>query len=91
MKKRDETPGGTEFDPPICMTDEGRQIRIIISLPGIAEEKIRIDLEKTIFTLSVSQDAKILKKSIRVPADVRFFKKKFSGGVLEIFLEKQVP
>ncbi|MGA2120964.1 MAG: Hsp20/alpha crystallin family protein [Methanoregula sp.] len=86
--KRDELKDSTVFDPPIRITDEGRHIRVGIDLPGVAEEQIRIDLEKTTFTISISEDQKTITKAIQVPRGARFFKKKFSDGVLEIVLEK---
>jgi HSP20 family molecular chaperone IbpA len=73
------------------MTDDGRCIHVSIGLPGVAEEQIRIDLEKTTFTVSISENEKTFKKAIKVPQGARFFKKKFSDGVLEIVLEKPVP
>ncbi len=80
----------TAFDPPICLTDNGRQICVSVGLPGITEEQIRIDLEKTTFTVSVSGDGTTVKKAIRIPKGVRIFKKKFADGVLEICLEKPI-
>ena len=79
------------FDPPVRMTDDGRCIHVSIGLPGVAEEQIRIDLEKTTFIVSISENEKTFKKAIKVPQGARFFKKKFSDGVLEIVLEKPVP
>lgn len=79
------------FDPPVRMTDDGRQIHVSIDLPGVTEEQIRIDLEKTTCTLCILEKEKMVKKAIQVPQGVRFFQKKFSDGVLDIFLEKPVP
>jgi HSP20 family molecular chaperone IbpA len=79
------------FDPLIRMTDDDRHIHVSIDLPGITEEQIRIDLEKTTFTVTISGDDNMLRKTIRVPRGVRIFKKKFSDGVLDILLEKPVP
>jgi HSP20 family molecular chaperone IbpA len=76
------------FNPPVQVNDEGRQIHISIGLPGVTEEQIRIDLEKTLFTLSVLRDDTVLKKSIRIPQGARFFRKSFSDGKLEIVLER---
>lgn len=76
------------FDPMIRQTDNGREIHININLPGVTEEQIRIDLEKSTFTVSILDHDTPVKKTIRVPKGSRFFKKKFSDGVLEIFLEK---
>jgi len=86
-----DTPGGSPvFDPPIRMTTDGRHISISIALPDVSEEQIRIDLEKTTFTLSVMNDGTIVKKDIRVPRGTRICKKKFASGVLDISLEKPV-
>ena len=81
-------PNGRPFDPPIEMTENGRHLWIRISLPGVIEEQIRLGLEKTILTLSVYRDGTKEQKSCRVPEGVRFLKKKFSDGILEITLEK---
>lgn len=91
MKKRGKSQDNIVFDPPTRITGDGRCIRIYIDLPGVTEEQIRIDLEKTTFTLSISDNEKTFRKTIHVPEEVRLFKKKFSLGVLEIFLEKTVP
>jgi HSP20 family molecular chaperone IbpA len=81
----------TAFDPPISVTDDDRHVRVSVDLPGVTEEQIRIDLEKRSCTLSVSKDEKLFHKTIRVPEGVRFYKKKFSDGVLDIYLEKTAP
>ncbi|MGA2160643.1 MAG: Hsp20/alpha crystallin family protein [Methanoregula sp.] len=91
LKDRDNLSDDIAFDPPIRMTDDDRYIHVNIDLPKVTEEQIRIDLEKTLFTLSVSDDEKTLRKAIRIPQEARLFKKKFSDGVLEIILEKPVP
>jgi len=74
-------------DPQVGIIDDGRQVRISASLPGVSEEQIRIDLEKTTLTLSISGDRK-MKRVIRIPDGARLFKKKFTEGSLEIVLEK---
>lgn len=89
--KYDKPQDSTSFDPPVRMTDNGRHIHVTIGLPGIAEEQIRIDLERTTFTLSISENGRTFEKFLQVPQGVRVFRKKFSGGVLEISLEKPVP
>lgn len=88
--KRERPKASTAFDPPVGITEEGRYIHVSISLPGTTEERIRIDLEKTSFTVSISENGRLFKKAIQVPAGSRVFRKKFSDGVLEISLEKPV-
>jgi HSP20 family molecular chaperone IbpA len=84
----DKFQDSTMFDPPVRTTDDGRYLHFSIDLPGVVEEQIRIDLEKTTCTLCILKNEKMVKKAIRVPQGARFFQKKFSDGVLEIFLEK---
>ncbi|MCK9579417.1 MAG: hypothetical protein M0Q92_03080 [Methanoregula sp.] len=91
MKPHDNPKVHPEFDPPVRMTEDGRHIHISIGLPGVAEEQIRIELEKTTFTISIAVDGTILKKSIQIPQGARFINKKFSEDVLEICLVKLVP
>ena len=88
MRKSDNNKYTIAFDPPVRITDDGRQVQIAICLPGIVEEEIRIDLEKTTITLSIAKAGKTIRKAIRIPSGVQFLKKKFSDGVLEIFLVK---
>jgi HSP20 family molecular chaperone IbpA len=79
------------FDPPVSVTDTGRDLHLSIGLPGVSEEQIRLDLEKTTFIVTILDHDKPVKKTIRIPKGARFYKKKFSDGVLEIFLEKPSP
>ncbi len=78
------------IEPATTLIDEGTTFRIITELPGIAEEKIRIDLENqsTLVTIVAVNTVKQYKKVITIPCEVRFSKKRFSDGVLELTLEK---
>jgi HSP20 family molecular chaperone IbpA len=78
------------IEPSTTLFDEGKFLRILTKLPGIAEEKIKIDLENTTTSITiVATDTEIqYKKVITIPCEVRFSKKRFSDGVLELTLEK---
>jgi len=78
------------IEPATTLFDEGKFLRIVTKLPDMAEEKIKIDLENssTSVTIIASDTEKQYKKSISVPCEVRFSKKRFSDGVLELTLEK---
>ena len=78
------------IEPSTTLFDEGKFLRILTELPGIAEEKIKIDLENTTTSITiVASDTSIqYKKVITIPCEVRFSKKRFSDGVLELTLEK---
>ncbi len=88
MKTTKEPQPGTAFNPPIRIIDEGKQIHVSVDLPGIAEEQIRIDLEQTTCTLCILKNEQVLWTEFAIPRGVRFFRKKFSEGLLEIILEK---
>ena len=78
------------IEPATTLIDEGKILRIITKLPGIAEEKIKIDLENhsTSVTIVATDSVIQYKKVITIPCEVKFNKKRFSDGVLELILEK---
>ncbi len=41
------------IEPAITILDEGKFLRILTELPGVAEEKIKIDLENTSTTITI--------------------------------------
>ncbi len=82
--------GRNGFNPPVSITESNSHLTITIGLHGVPEEKIRIELEKTILMVMVSDDGKLLRKIIHVPEGVHIFKKKFSNGILEVILVRQV-
>jgi len=81
------------IEPVTTVIDEGKFLRILAELPGIAEEKIKIDLENraTSITIVAVNTVKQFKSVITIPCEVRFSKKQFSDGVLELTLEKTNP
>jgi len=90
MKNSDTHTATIPFEPPMNRIENERYLHFSIELPGVKEEQIRIDLEKTTITLFVSEPGKIWKKTIPASRGSRLFKKKFSDGVLDICLEKPV-
>lgn len=80
----------TTTEPETTLLDDGKFLRIVTELPGIAEEKIKIYLENqsTSVNIVATDIGKEYKKVITIPCEVRFSKKRFSDGVLELTLEK---
>jgi HSP20 family molecular chaperone IbpA len=78
------------IEPPVTILDEGKFLRILTELPGVAEEKIKIDLENTSTSVTIVATDTVIqyKKVITIPCEVKFTKKRFSDGVLELILEK---
>jgi HSP20 family molecular chaperone IbpA len=81
------------IEPFTTVFDEGKFLRIVAELPGIVEERIKIDLENhsTSVTIVAVNTVKQFKRVITIPCEVRFSKKRFSDGVLELTLEKTNP
>jgi HSP20 family molecular chaperone IbpA len=79
------------IEPVTTLRDEGKLIHIVTKLPGIAEEKIRIDidLEKTTITIIAADTTKMYKKVITLPGNVVFSNKRFSDGELHLIVEKK--
>jgi HSP20 family molecular chaperone IbpA len=77
-------------EPVTKVIDDGKFLRILTELPGISEEKIKIALENksTLITIHAMDTVKQYKKVITIPCEVRFSKKRFSDGILELILEK---
>ena len=61
------------------LLDEGKFLRILTELPGIAEEKIKIDLENTSTSVTIvaTDTVKQYKKVITIPCEVKFTKNGF--------------
>jgi len=69
--------------------DEGSYLSVVAELPGVEEEKIRINLENNMLTLQwMDSTMKSQKKEILLPCKVRLGNKKFQDGILEVTLEK---
>ncbi|MGB9177482.1 MAG: Hsp20/alpha crystallin family protein [Methanoregula sp.] len=74
--------------PSTGVSETGISFKIICQLPGISEDAIRIDLEGTHLTISVSNQNPTVVQKVTVPEDSYLCKKKFRDGVLEIVLEQ---
>jgi HSP20 family molecular chaperone IbpA len=81
------------IEPVTTLRNDGKFIHIVSKLPGIAEEKIKIDidLEKNMITIVAADSTRIYKKMITLPGDVIFRKKRFSDGELCLTVEKKGP
>jgi HSP20 family molecular chaperone IbpA len=74
--------------PPTGISENGRLIYIVSQLHGIPENNIRIDLERTLLTISALIRTEKVMRKISVPEGSRISKKKFRDGILEITLEQ---
>ena len=73
----------------INLADEGDYFLVTVELPGIEEERIRIDLEKTVLIVSWSDShSDRFREELVLPQKGMFMRKKFNNGILQIVLEK---
>ena len=75
-------------EPVTECTEEDNRVCVRVTLPGISETKIRIDLDNRFLVISASDGDKEYRKEITLPWNARIVRKKFRDGVLELILEK---
>ncbi len=90
MKKPDETrhPASKAADVAFRLSVDGDRIYILADLPGISDEKIRLDLEAQTLIITAADGDTLYRKKISLPWTARLGKKKFRKGILELTLEK---
>ena len=90
MKKGDETrkPAIRTGDAAFRLSVDGDRIFILADLPGISDEKIRLDLEARTLVISAKDGDTLYRKKISLPWEARLGKKKFRKGILELTLER---
>jgi HSP20 family molecular chaperone IbpA len=78
---------GGESGFPCSILEEKGGIRVIAELPGISEEKIRIDLDGKILIITAN-GGRQHRMEISLPYKASLGRKRFHNGVLDLLLEK---
>jgi HSP20 family protein len=78
-------------EPIVDVFDEKDHILVIVELPGVSKEKIKVDINGDILNLSTSDKGRQYAKEILLPHKVNAetLKTSYKNGILEITLEKQ--
>ena len=78
-------------EPIVDVFDEKDYIRLIAELPGVSEDKIKIEVTGDILNLTASDTDKKYAKEILLPSKVnpQSLKTTYKNGMLEITLEKE--
>ena len=78
-------------EPIVDVFDEKDYIRLIAELPGVSEDKIKIEVTGDILNLTASDTDKKYAKEILLPSKVnsQSLKTTYKNGILEITLEKE--
>ncbi|MGA2104551.1 MAG: hypothetical protein ABSG06_04065 [Methanoregula sp.] len=74
--------------PYTMISNSKKTIHIICQLQGVAEEKIRIDLEQGQLNIAAANNTREFIKKITVPDGSQISSKKFHEGILEILLDR---
>jgi HSP20 family protein len=77
-------------EPIVDVFDEKEHILVIVELPGVSKEKIKVDINGDILNLSTSDKDRQYAKEILLPHKVNAetLKTSYKNGILEITLEK---
>ena len=78
-------------EPIVDVFDEKDHILVIVELPGVSKEKIKVDINGDILNLTTSDKDRQYAKEILLPHKVNAetLKTSYKNGILEITLEKQ--
>jgi HSP20 family protein len=78
-------------EPIVDVFDEEEHILVIAELPGVSEDKIKIEVAGDILNLTASDTDKKYAKEILLPSKIKSssLKTTYQNGILEIKLEKE--
>ena len=79
-----------EREPIVDIFDEKEEVRIIVEVPGVAEESIKTEIKGDVLTLEAKDTGRKYYKEIVLPknVDASTLKSRYKNGVLEIRIEK---
>jgi len=89
QKKAEERPENKTIEPITDIFNEGHQLRVVIEMPGVTQEKIRIAFDNRALIISAKENAKRYKKEIPLPWHGKVVKERFQNGILELVLEQK--
>ena len=78
-------------EPLVDVIDADGEVRVIVELPGVKREQIKLSGTDEILTISVDTDKRKYFKEIELPTKINLKKatSKFKNGVLEISVPKK--
>ena len=80
-----------EREPIVDIFDEKEEVRIIVEVPGVAEESIKTEIKGDVLTLEAKDTDRKYYKEVVLPknVDAGTLKSKYKNGVLEIRIDKK--
>ncbi len=79
-----------EREPLIDVIESGEMIRVIVELPGVKKEDIKLDAHERLLEIEVDNESKQFHEQIDLPCDVikNSVKATYKNGVLEISMKR---
>lgn len=76
-----------ERDIHVDIFENGKKIRVIVELPGVNEEDLRLDLSEDILVISASRGNRNYYKDVKLPnAYENIVGRAYNNGILEVIL-----
>ena len=88
-KAAEERPENKTIEPITDIFNEGDEVRVVIEIPGVTREKIRIALIGRCLEISAKEGGKRYKKEIQLPWEGKVSKERYQNGILELVLEQK--
>jgi len=78
-------------EPIVDIFDEKEEVRVIVEMPGVAQESIKTEIKGDVLTLETKDSDRKYYKEIVLPknVDARTLKSKYKNGILEIRIDKK--
>lgn len=72
------------------IVDEGNKVKVIIELPGVELEDIKLNAENSVLDISVDREDRKFSKKLQLPSSVSpdSAKATYKNGVLTVIMEK---
>lgn len=79
-----------EREPLVDVFDEKDEVRVIVEVPGVAEESIKTEIKGDVLTLEAKDSERKYYKEVVLPKEIDpgTLKIKYKNGVLEIRIDK---
>lgn len=82
-----------EREPLVDVIEEKEHVRVIVELPGVTKEAVKLENNDSILTIQAHSQEQKFKKRIKLPAEVldEGTKATLKNGILEVVLKKRKP
>jgi HSP20 family protein len=82
----------SEREPLVDISSTNKEVKVIVEMPGIKKENIKINAYETFVEISSNDEQRKYHKVIDLPpeADIETVKSKYNNGILEVIFNKKI-